>query len=328
MQAAIIRRFGDPDVFELAEVPDPTPRAGEVLVRIEAASVNPIDYKVRRFGPAIAPELPAILGCDFAGVVERVGPGVEDVAPGDRVYGCAGGVRGFGGSYAGRIAADTRLIAPAPPGLDARAAAALPLVTITAWEALDRAGVGPGTTLLVRGAAGGVGHIAVQLAAVRGAHVVAMVSSSAKAAIARGFGAAEAIDYRATVVADEVARLTGGRGFDVVFDTTGGDDLETAFAATRLNGQVVAIVSQFAPDLSTMQAKALSLHVVFMLTPMLHDVGRAAHGAILREAAALATAGKLRPLLDPERFGLADLALAHAKLEEGRASGKIVIDVG
>ena len=135
------------------------------------------------------------------------------------------------------------------------------------------------------------------------------------------------IDYRAEPVDDYIARLTGGTGFDVVYDATGGSDIAASFQAARLNGQVVAIVSQYDANLAPMHLKGLSLHVVFMLIPMLHDVGRAEHGRILREAAVLADAGKLRPHLDPRRFDLASVADAHRHLEDGQAIGKVVIDV-
>lgn len=328
MRAQIIEAFGDSDNFRITSLPQPKAANGEVVVALAAASVNPVDYKLRRHGPSIAPALPAILGCDVAGTVVALGAGVTDFKLGDEVYGCAGGVAGVsGGAYAEYIAADVRLLAHKPSNLSLREAAALPLVTITAWEGLDRAGVGAGTSVLIHGGAGGVGHIAIQLAKARGATVSAIVSSDEKAAIARRLGADHVINYRTENVPDYVARLTAGRGFDVVFDATGGDDLATSLAAARLNGHVVTIVSHYEADLAPMHAKGLSLHVVFMLIPMLHDIGRETHGRILSAAAALAEAGKLQPLIDPESFALEDLPRAHRKAEAGRAFGKIVIDI-
>jgi len=327
MRAQIIPAWGGAENFEVATLPDPAPGPGEVLVQIAASSVNPADHKLRQAGPPIAPELPAVLGCDAAGRVLAVGDGVEGFAPGDEVYGCVGGVRGVPGCYAEMIAADARLFAPKPASLTLREAAALPLVTITAWEGLDRAGVRAGQSVLVHGGAGGVGHVAVQLAKARGAVVSTTVSSEEKAALARSLGADHTIDYRAESVDDYVARLTGGTGFDVVYDATGGSDIASSFQAARLNGQVVTIVSMYDADLTPMHIKGLTLHVVFMLIPMLHDVDRAEHGRILREAAALADAGGLRPHLDPKRFDFASVADAHRHLEGGHAVGKVVIDV-
>ena len=327
MRAQIIPAWGGAENFEAATLPDPAPGPGEVLVQIAASSVNPADHKLRQAGPPIAPALPAVLGCDAAGRVLALGDGVEGFAPGDEVYGCVGGVRGVPGCYAEMIAADARLLAPKPASLTLREAAALPLVTITAWEGLDRAGVRAGQSVLVHGGAGGVGHVAVQLAKARGAVVSTTVSSEEKAALVRSLGADHTIDYRNETVDDYVARLTGGRGFDVVYDATGGSDIAASFQAARLNGQVVTIVSMYEADLTPMHIKGLTLHVVFMLIPMLHDVDRAEHGRILREAAVLADAGGLRPHLDPERFDLASVADAHRHLEGGHAVGKVVIDV-
>lgn len=325
MRAQVIRSFGEPDVFEGATLPDPEAGTGEVLVRIAATSVNPVDTKIRRAGPTRAPSLPAVLGCDLAGTVVAVGAGVSGFRVGDAVYGCAGGVRGMPGTYAELIAADARLIAHKPEGLSMREAGALPLVTITAWEGLDRAGLAAGQTLVVFGGAGGVGHVVIQLGKARGARVIAIVSSSDKAEIARACGADETVDYKRDDVAAALARLTD-RGADVVFDATGGSDIGTAFAAARLNGQVVTIVTTFEADLTPMHEKGLSLHAVFMLIPMLHDTGRDRHGEILAEAAALAERDRLRPKLDPRRFALAEIADAHRHLESGAAIGKIVID--
>ena len=327
MKAQIIGAFGEADVFEPSELPDPVAGPGQVLVKIHAASVNPVDYKLRSAGPAIAPDLPAVLGCDIAGEVMAVGDGVSGFSPGDAVFGCAGGVKGMPGAYAELMAADARLLAPKPANLDMRQAAALPLVTITAWEGLERAGLRNGQTCLIHGGTGGVGHVAVQLAKARGARVFATVSSDKKAAIARELGADETINYREEKAEDYVARLTDGAGFDVVVDTTGGSDLVTSFEAAKLNGQVVTIVSQFETDLTLMHIKGLSLHVVFMLIPMLHDIDRASHGKLMREAAGLAEQGKLRPVLDERRFALGDVADAHRHLESGHAVGKVVIDV-
>lgn len=328
MKAMLLDQYGATSNFRLGEVPVPALRPGHVLIKVAATSVNPADTKLRRNGPPIAPELPGIFGFDVAGTVEAVGEGVGGFAVGDAVYGCAGGLKGLPGADAEYMLADVRLIAPAPKGLDVREAAALPLVTITAWEGLiDRARLQPGQSVLIHGGAGGVGHVAIQIAKAHGAVVTATVSSEEKAALARSLGADNIVFYRQEPVADYVQRLTGGRGFDVVFDATGGDQLVTSFEGAAVSGTVVTIVSQYAADLTLMHTKGLTLHVVFMLIQMIHDKNRERHGAILREAAALVEAGTLRPLLDPNRFTLAEVGAAHDHLESGKAIGKIVIDV-
>ncbi|NNC23589.1 zinc-binding dehydrogenase [Salinisphaera sp. USBA-960] len=329
MRVQQIQTFGDPSVFEAADIDTPTPGRGEILVRQMAASVNPVDTKIRANGPPIAPALPAVLGCDIAGTVEAVGPGVTRFAIGDAVYGCAGGMAGRGGAYAEFIAAEANLMAHAPTSLEWREAAALPLVVITAWEALiDRCCVKSGDHVLIHGGAGGVGNVAVQLAKAQGARVATTVSTEQKANIVRDLGADEIIYYRDEAVTDYVDRLTAGRGFDIVFDTTGGSDLATAFAGVRANGQVSTITAQYSADLTPMHLKSLSLHVVFMATRMLHGIDTNHHGAILDKVSALVAAGQLRPLVDSNRFTLADVGDAHRHLASGQAIGKIVIDIG
>jgi NADPH2:quinone reductase len=328
MRAMIIREFGGPEVFEAAEIEKPTPGPGEVLVRMAATSVNPVDHKLRKLGPPIAAELPAVLGCDVCGEVTEVGEGVTEFNPGDMVFGCAGGVRGMPGTYAEWIAADARLLARVPAGLSPREAAALPLVTITAWEGLiDRAKLQAGESVLVLGGTGGVGHVAVQLAKSVGAVVTASVSSERKAEIARSLGAEAVWNHREEPLAECLRRQTAGHGFDVVYDATGTMDFARAFEAARLNGQVISIVSQCEADLTPMHIRGLTLHVVFMLIPMLHGIGREHHGEILRGAAELVEAGKLRPLLDDSEFTLDEIAQAHRRLEAGEATGKVAITI-
>lgn len=329
MKVQQIRDFGDPSVFESADVERPEPGPGQILVRQMATSINPVDTKIRANGPPIAPPLPAVLGCDVAGIVEAIGTSVSRFAVGDAVYGCAGGLAGHGGACAEYIAADANLMAHAPATLDWRETAALPLVTITAWEALiDRCHVRPGDHVLIHGGAGGVGHVAIQLAKAQGARVATTVSTEEKAGLANDLGADEIIYYRDEAVADYVERLTAGRGFDVVFDTSGGSDLATSFEGARINGQVSTITAQYSADLTPMHVKSLSLHVVFMATRMLHGIDADHHAEILDKLANLAAAGQLRPLLDSKRFNLADVADAHRHLESGQAIGKIVVDIG
>lgn len=272
--------------------------------------------------------MPAILGCDFAGTVEAVGSGVIGFQIGDAVYGCAGGVKGHGGSLAEYIAADARLIAHKPTSLSFREAAALPLVSITAWDAMERAGVKAGDHVLIHGGTGGVGHVAIQFAKQLGAKVAVTVSEGEAASIARGLGADDTIDYRSEEVADYVQRLTGGQGFDVVFDTVGGPNLANSFKAAAVGGRVATTSARTTADLADMHAKALTLHAVFMLLPMLRGPGRERHGEILRRVASLVDGGKVRPLIDPRRFNLEAAGEAHAHLGSGKARGKVVVDIG
>ncbi|ASC73495.1 Quinone oxidoreductase [Halomicronema hongdechloris C2206] len=287
MKAMVIEQFGDPTVFQPAEVPTPEIPAHHVLIRVMATSVNPVDVKIRQGAvAAIAPDFPAILHGDVAGVVDALGQGVSGLEVGDEVYACAGGIKGTGGALAEYMVADASLVAPKPRSLTMLEAAALPLVSITAWEGLiDRAQVQAGQRVLVYGATGGVGHVGLQLAKGAGATVYAMVSSPEKAAVARQLGADVTLNYRQIPVADLVAQHTEGQGFDVVFDTVGNDNLQNAFQAARLNGTVVSLVARSQQDLSLLHAKGLTLHLVFMLLPLLSGINRAHHGWILTQVA-------------------------------------------
>ncbi len=326
MKAMVIDEFGGPENFREIDLPKPEPGPGQVLVRVLASSVNPIDFKTRQNGPAFAPALPAVLHGDLAGTVDAVGDGVDGFAPGDEVYGCAGGLTGHDGALAEYMRADARLIAPKPARLGMAEAAALPLVALTAWEGLiDRAKVGPGQKVLVHGGSGGVGHVAIQIAKQAGATVCATASTAEKMALALELGTDAAINYREQSVADYVGAHTGGAGFDVVFDTVGGDNLARCFEAASLYGAVVGILGRGPADLGAAFIKGLTIHMVFQPLPLLHDVGRVRHGQILREVARLADEGKIRPLLDPERFAFTEVADAHRRLESGQAVGKVVL---
>ena len=325
MAAQVIRTFGDPNVFQTADIATPALRAGHVLIRVAATSVNPADTKIRRSG-AGAPDVPAVLHGDVAGTVVAVADDVDRFRVGDAVYGCAGGVRGSGGALADFMLADARLVARMPRNLTFAQAAALPLVTITAWDGLiDRARVNNRDSVLVFGATGGVGHIAVQLAKAAGATVYAVVSSEEKAAVARDLGADIIIDRRQHTITGIIEQHTRGRGFDVVVDTVGGSVLEASLHAAALNGRVVSIMAKTATDLAPMHAKNLTLHAVMMLVPLLHGVGRERHGEMLEQAASMVESGHLRPLLDARQFTFEQVADAHALVESGTAIGKVVL---
>ncbi|WP_259780369.1 zinc-dependent alcohol dehydrogenase family protein [Aestuariispira ectoiniformans] len=325
MKALVLETYGDE--FSLNNIARPVAAEGQVLVRIKASGVNPLDTKIRAGQADHARHpLPAILGIDLAGVVEAVGPGVTGFRTGDEVYGMTGGVGGHQGSLAEYAAVDARLLALKPSNLSMREAAALPLVTITAWEGLvDRVGVKAGQRVLVIGGAGGVGHIAVQIARAVGAEVYA-VDSATKADYIRSLGATP-IDYTVETVEDYVARYTDGKGFDVVYDTLGGPNLDNAFKAVKRFGHVVTSLGWGTHALAPLSFKGGTYSGVFTLLPLLSGEGREHHGEIMREAAKLVEAGKLAPNLDPRRFTLETVIDAHKAVEERTASGKLVVDI-
>jgi NADPH2:quinone reductase len=329
MQAQIIDKFGEPSVFQLRDIPKPAIQPGHVLIKVCASSVNQIDCKIRSGAvPAIAPTFPAVLQGDVAGVVEEVAGDVKNFNVGDEVYGCAGGLLGTAGALSEYMLADARLLALKPKSFDMEQAAAIPLVTITAWEALfTKANLTKGKSVLIHGGVGGVGHIAVQLARWAGAKVYSTVLKDEDFAEVIAFGADEVINAKSETVTDYVARLTQGKGFDVVFDTVGGANLDKSLQAAARNGHVVTTVSRSTHDLTVMHNNALSLHVVFMLLPILKNEGRAAHGELLAKVSEIIEAGKLRPLIDQHHFTLEQISAAHTFLESGKAHGKVIISI-
>lgn len=327
VKAQIINAFGDSSNFTLVDIPIPKIKPGHLLIKVHATSVNPIDCKVRGgFVPDIAPELPAILHGDVSGVVEGVGEGVLNFKKGDEIYGCAGGFHGLGGALAEFMLVDSKLIAKKPQSLSMLQAAALPLVCITAWEALfEKAKLTSGMNALIHGGVGGVGHIAVQLAKWVGAKVTVTVRKKDDFPLVKSFGADEVVNAQEENVENYKLRLTQNRGFETVFDTIGGENLTKSFAAASLNGTIVTIAARTTQDLTPMHSKGLSLHCVLMLLPMLTNQYRERHGKILEKIAGIVDADKLKPLIDPHHFTLKDIAKAHALSESGLAKGKIVI---
>lgn len=325
MQAFVINQFGPTDVFEQVELPTPKAGKGQLLVAIAASGINPLDYKIRRGDfPGFTHDFPAILHGDFAGTVSAVGEGVSGFAIGDQVYGCAGGVRGRQGALAEFMQVDAALIAHKPKNLSMAEAAVLPLVAITAWEGLiDKADIQPGDRVLVHAGAGGVGHIAAQLAKWKGAEVFTTVSSPEKAALSREYGADVTIDYRAMEVAQYLEQYTAGQGFDVVVDTVGGATFEQSLQAARVGGTIISMLALGKLDLTMAWARKQSIHCVNMSWPMATGIGMQQHGFILRQIALLAENGTLRPLIDPQSFHFSQVAAAHAYAESGQAVGKV-----
>ncbi|QDV24542.1 zinc-dependent alcohol dehydrogenase family protein [Aureliella helgolandensis] len=327
MKAMLINAYGENATFEAADVAKPEVKAGHVLVKIAASSVNTVDTMIRSMGKdlPLSPDTPAILGMDFAGTVEAVGDRVKDFSVGDEVYGCAGGLADLPGTLAQYMVADSNLIAHKAKNLLMPEAAALPLVAITAYEGLQRAGINQGQKVLVHGGSGGVGHVALQLAKHWGAEVYSTGGGEKQLALIERLGAT-GINYKTETVEQYVDKHTDGAGFDVVFDSVGGANLTNSFEAAALNGQVATTVSMCELDLTPAHLKGLSLHVVFMLIPMLHNFKREQHAEILRNLTQICESGGLTPVLDEEQFSLEQVGQAYARLESGKAMGKVVVE--
>src|SRR5690606_15190740 len=318
MKAALLKSFGGPESFELCEVPKPVPQAGQVLVRVHATSINPLDFQVRRGDYADLVPLPSITGHDVSGVVEAVGPGVTSFMPGDEVW-YTPQIFDGPGSYAEYHVAAENIVAKKPASLSHLEAASLSLVGGTAWEALVvRAGLRVGESILVHGGAGGVGHVAIQLAKSIGARVITTVREE-NFEFARSMGADVVIDYKNEDYVEAVMRETGGQGVDVVFDTIGGDTLTRSPDALAQLGRLVSIVDIAQPqNLINAWGKNASYHFVFT---------RQNRGK-LNELSALVERGQLRPHVGAT-YSLADIPLAHARLEtrNNGLRGKVAIAV-
>ncbi|WP_328492428.1 NADP-dependent oxidoreductase [Streptomyces sp. NBC_00414] len=301
--------LGGTEVLKEVELEIPKPGPSEVLVRVHAAGLNPTDWKHRANGGFLK-EPPFVLGWDVSGVVEAVGLGVAIHKPGDEVFGMLPYPYGVG-AHAEYVVAPARALARKPAEVDHTQAGALPLAALTAWQALvDTADLRPGQRVLIHAAAGGVGHLAVQIAKERGAYVIG-TASSGKHEFLRGLGADELVDYRETDFAEAV------RDVDVVLDTIGGDYRSRSLRTLRPGGLLVSILVSGTTELAE-EAEGLGVRAAEMLV----EADQAGMTAI----AGLVAAGKLRATV-AEAFPLADAAKAHALGDTGRTVGKLVLQV-
>ncbi len=309
MKAVRIHDYGHGDVLAYEDAPLPAVGANDVLVRVVAASVNPVDWKVREgyLKQMISYPLPMILGWDVSGVVESVGAAVSRFKVGDAVYSRPDIKRD--GTYAEYVAINEAELAHKPKMISHVEAASLPLAGITAWDVLFTAGqLTAGQTVLIHAGSGGVGSLAIQLAKSVGARVIATTSTRNLALVA-SLGADQVIDYKTQQFTDLADKV------DLVIDTLGGDVQEKSWSVLKPGGILVSIVSPPSVD----KAKALGMRSAFVFIEP--------NAPILEKLAALVDAGKVRPLIGAE-FALSDIAKAHALSESGRAVGKIVLYVG
>lgn len=332
MKAVVVTAPGGPDVLELRDLSIPAlPSPHHLRVRLHAAGINPVDFKMRRRGTMMPDKLPAIPGCDGAGVVDAVGSGVNRFRPGDEVFFYNGGIGLEPGNYAEFTVVHEEYAAAKPRSLSMEEAAALPLVFITDWEALfDRARLQAGQTVLIHAGAGGTGHIAVQLAKARGLRVAATVRGEERAAWVRSLGAEKTIDYSQEDFTQAALKWTGGRGVDAVYDTVGGETFAKSFSAARVYGAVVTLLEPVLAkeQVSLAKLRNLSLSYELMLTPEilhLHEA-RVAQRRMLDEAARMADAGQLKVKV-AQVLPLEQAAEAHRALEAGSMTGKLVLHI-
>lgn len=332
MKAILMTATGEPEVLRLADIPVPElPGPDHVRVKLHAAGINPLDTKLRKTAAYHPDKLPCVLGCDGAGVIESVGANVHRFAPGDEVYFFNGGLGAEQGNYAEYTVVHQDYVAFKPRHATMEEAAALPLVFITAWEALlDRTCLADGQTVLIHAAAGGVGHVAVQLAKQAGATVLGTVGSPDKAAWVASLGADRVFVYKDVDFAQAVLDWTHGKGADVVFDTVGGETFCRSFACTKVYGRVVSLLQNDCSPEQNKLARLRNLALVseLMLTPSvlgMHEE-RVHQRRILEEGARLIEADKLKVKVS-HVLPLEQAAAAHAMIEEGHTTGKIVLSV-
>jgi len=329
MRVIEMRETGGPSVLQLTERPRPKLTGpNDILVRLKAAGVNPIDTKIRQRGPLIPDGLPAVLGCDGAGVVEEAGDEVTRFKPGDEVWFCHGGLGGPVGNYAEYIVLDNHFAQSKPLSIDFIQAASAPLVLLTAWEALhDRARLSEGQTVLIHAGAGGVGHVAIQLARAAKARVCTTVSSPEKADFAHSLGAEYCINYREENLVEAVMDWTEGRGVDVAIDTVGPEVFRRTIPAMAHYGDLVTILDPGSDlDLKEARNRNLRISLELMLTPMLFDLTRAQthQGEILRRCAKMIDRGDVKIHVS-QTFPLAEAQEAHKLIEEGHVTGKLAL---
>ncbi|MFC8375032.1 NADP-dependent oxidoreductase [Streptomyces albidoflavus] len=309
MRAIIQESYGGPEVLHETRVPRPEPGPGEILVAVRAAGVNPTDWK-HRAQAGFVDRLPLVLGWDVSGVVEAVGYGVTLFAPGEEVFGMLPYPHGSG-SHAEYVVGPARDFTRKPTVIDHVQAGALPLVSLTAYQALiDTAGIGPGQRVLIHAAAGGVGHVAVQIAKAHGAYVIG-TASAPKHDLLRELGADEVVDYRTTDVAEAVD------GVDMVLDPLGGETRARSVGLLRPGGTLVSLLSGGSAE-EAAHAAERGVRTATMLVEADH--------AGMNAVADLVAAGALRPRVEAT-FPLAEAAAAHRLGETGRTTGKIVLEV-
>ncbi len=329
MKAITMTTPGGVEQLQLNEIPAPKiTEPHQLLIEIKAAGVNPVDTKLRKGGPYFPDHEQHVLGCDGAGIIKAVGDNCSRFQPGDEVYYFNGGLGGLDGNYTEFAVIDERYVAHKPNNLSFAEAAAAPLALITAWESLfDRATLHQGDEVLIHGGAGGVGHLAVQLAAHVGARICTTVGSSEKADFVRKLGADRAILYKEEDFVEAVQQWSIAGGVNVVFDTVGGDLFNPSLQAARHYGEVVSLI-QIPDEVEWKPARLKNLRISqeLMLSPIvfdLHDM-REHQTEILEQCTTLFEAGKLQVKISHE-LPLKQAAEAHRLIERGDMLGKLVL---
>lgn len=324
MKAMAAVGFGEVDVLKMVEVPEPELRPWDILVEVDHAALNPVDTKIRRGYLGERP-FPLVGAFDVSGVVRKLGEKVDSFKVGDEVYGCGSLIRPGGATQF--IAIDARTVALKPRNISHAQAAALPLVTLTAWESLHtRCHLHAGQTVLIHAGGGGVGHIAIQLAKIQGARVITTASSDASLALCKQLGADVIINYKKENFVERVNEVTQGKGCHVVLETVGDPTFNDSLDCLAINGQLVTILGPDTSQLSKVFRKNATIHFEFMGVPVIHNIEPQSHGSILSTVAELVEAGRLMPHVS-KVIALEEIPEGHRQLESGSTTGKIVVKV-
>lgn len=326
MKAMVATKYGDPEVLSAKEMPEPQVGDNDVLIRVQATAMNPVDTKARKHGLGGLLNPPLVLGFDVSGTIDKVGSAVKGFKPGEEVFAFLNLVRA--GANAECVAADYRTIAHKPKKLSHTEAAAVPLVALTAWEAVhSRLALKKGEHILIQAAAGGVGHMALQFAKLAGAKVIATASSPESVKLCQKLGADTIINYREENVQERVAAITGGRGVECAFDCVGGTVFDTTLACLAARGRAATIVEGHnAPTNDLLFFKDASVHYVFIGSRFVHNMPVDDLGKELAEIAKLCDAGKLQAHIH-KVVKLEQLVDAHKMQESGRVTGKIAVEL-
>ncbi len=326
MRAMLVHQFGGPEVITPGNVPIPTPRQHQALVKVLACGMNPVDYKIRRAPRYKDRKMPIILGADVCGVVESLGPDTQDINPGDVIYGMANLMAD--GGYAEYCLLDTRNCVHKPNALTPIQTAALPVAALTAYQSLhDRARIKPGQTLLIHAGAGGVGHFAIQLAKAHGCRVLTTTGRPESAAFVKSLGADEIIDYKTQDVVQATLTHTNGQGAHAVLDYVGGTAFEQSLDCVRPAGNIVTIVGDPCAAIpEKLFRKNATLHFEFVAAGVVYGYDIARHKTTLQGLNHMIDSGRLIPHVS-KILKLQDAPEGHRLLESGRTLGKIVIDL-
>jgi NADPH2:quinone reductase len=330
MRAVFMEKTGGPEVLKLKKTPDLSignPR--EILVKIKAAGVNPVDAKQRMRGTVFKAEPPLILGCDCAGIVQETGDGVKKFRIGDELFFMHGGIGREPGNYAEYTVIDERFAARKPVGVSFEEAGTAPLAFLTAWESLfERGGLQKGQKILIQAGAGGVGHIAVQLAAQKGAKVCTTVSNQEKKDFVTGLGAEKVILYKDEGFVDAVLDWTDGKGVDLALEMVGGETFFKTFSCVKMYGMLITLLSPKGEEWGEARRRNISIGFTVVLSPMYYGISdlKEHHAALLETCSRMMESGTLQIHVS-RTFPLPRAAEAHRAIEDGHTMGKIVLTV-